>query len=110
MPKRTVLPKPVRRARKRVAAAMDAAEIKVTIRPDQELRALRALELNEDTAEVRVLYFYDTPHLELFNAGVILRARLVKGDQDDSTVKFRPVEAGKISTEWKSLDGFKLEA
>jgi len=60
---------------------------------------------NEDTAEVRVLYFYDT-----FNAGVALRARLVKGDADDSTVKFRPVEAARISRGWEQLEGFKLEA
>jgi hypothetical protein len=91
-------------------AAMDAVEIKVTIRPDQELRAERALEVNEDTAEVRVLYFYDTPDLDLFNAGVALRARLVKGDADDSTVKFRAVEAAHISRDWEQLEGFKLEA
>jgi len=91
-------------------AAMDAVEIKVTIRPDQELRAERTMELNEDTADVRVIYFYDTPHLDLFNAGAVLRARLVKGDDDDSTVKFRPVEAAKISKDWKQLKGFKLEA
>ena len=91
-------------------AAMDAVEIKVTIRPDQELRAECAMELNEDTAEVRVIYFYDTPRLALFDAGIMLRARLVKGDDDDSTVKFRPVEAAKISEEWKQLKGFKLEA
>jgi len=97
-------------ARVREMAAMDAVEIKVTIRPDQELRAERAMELNEDTAEVRVIYFYDTPRLALFEAGVTLRARLVKGDDDDSTVKFRPVEAAKISEEWKPLKGFKLEA
>jgi hypothetical protein len=68
------------------------------------------MELNEDTAEVRITYFYDTPQLDLFDAGVVLRARLVKGDDDDSTVKFRPVEAEKISNEWKQLKGFKLEA
>ena len=67
-------------------ADMHAVEIKVTIRPDQELRAERTMELNEDTADVRVIYFYDTPHLDLFNAGVALRARLVKGDDNDSTV------------------------
>ena len=102
------------RARKAVAMdgveIMDAVETKVTIRPDQELRAERAMELNEDTAEVRVLYFYDTPRLALCDAGVTLRARLVKGDDDDSTVKFRPVEAAKISEEWKQRKGFKLEA
>jgi hypothetical protein len=91
-------------------AAMDAVEIKVTIRPDQELRAERAMEVNEDTADVRLVYFYDTPDLALFKAGVALRARLVKGDADDSTVKFRPVEAAAISTDWRRLKGFKLEA
>jgi len=89
---------------------MDAVEIKVTIRPDQELRAERAMEVNEDTAEVRVVYFYDTPNLDLFNAGVALRARLVKGDADNSTVKFRPAEAARISQDWRRLEGFKLEA
>ena len=66
-------------------AAMDAVEIKCTIRPDQELRAERAMEVDEDTADVRLVYFYDTPDLDLFKAGVVLRARLVKGDADDST-------------------------
>ena len=101
------------RARKSISheiASMDSVEIKVTIRPDQELRAERAMAINEDTAEVRILYFYDTPQLDLFNAGVALRARLVKGDKDDSTVKFRPVEATNIVDEWKQLEGFKLEA
>jgi hypothetical protein len=91
-------------------SGLDAVEIKVTVRPDQELQALRALELDEDSAEVRVIYFYDTPKLELFNAGIALRARLVKGDDDDSTVKFRPVESRDIAPEWRETEGFKLEA
>ena len=91
-------------------SAMDACEIKVTIRPDQELRAERAMELNEDSADVRVIYFFDTPGLDLFKSGIALRARLVKGAGDDSTVKFRPVEAAKVSGDWKKLAGFKLEA
>jgi hypothetical protein len=90
--------------------AVDAVEIKVTIRPDQELQALRELKLDEDSAEVRVIYYYDTPALELFNAGLTLRARLVKGEDDDSTVKRRPIEADKISPQWREKDGFKLEA
>ena len=85
-------------------------EIKVTIRPDQELQALRTLELDEDSAEVRLLYFYDTVNLDLFNAGVVLCARLVKGDADDSTVKVRPVDPANVSSSWTELEGFKLEA
>ena len=61
-------------------AAMDAVEIKLTIRPDQELLAERAMAVEEDTADLRLIYFFDTPDLDLFKAGVVLRARLVKGD------------------------------
>jgi hypothetical protein len=91
-------------------AGMDAVEIKCTIRPDQELRAERAMEVDEDTADVRLVYFYDTAELDLFNAGVVLRARLVKGDADDSTVKIRPVKPASIPKDWQQLKGFKLEA
>ncbi|NEX92504.1 hypothetical protein [Caulobacter sp. 17J65-9] len=93
----------------RISDDVDAVEIKVTIRPDQELRAERALEVDADTAEVRVIYFFDTPKLDLFNAGVSLRARLVKGDDDDSTVKFRPVEPEAVPAKWRDEVGFKLE-
>lgn len=91
-------------------AGVDAVEIKVTIRPEEELRAERALQVDEDTAEVRVIYFYETAGLALYEAGIALRARLVKGDDDDSTVKFRPIEPTRISPEWRALDDFKLEA
>jgi hypothetical protein len=37
-------------------------------------------------------------------------ARLVKGDDDDSTVKFRPIDATTLSKDWQRLNGFKLEA
>jgi hypothetical protein len=90
-------------------AGVAGVEIKVTLRPDEELRGIRALELNEDSAEIRVIYFYDTPDLILFNAGVLLRARLVKGENDDSTVKIRPVDPAKVPQDWTELPGFKLE-
>jgi len=91
-------------------AGIDAVEIKVTIRPDQELRAVRAMEVNEDTADIRLIYFYDTPDLDLFESGIALRARLVKGDDDDSTVKFRTEKRAEIAQEWQEMEGFKWEA
>lgn len=93
-----------------IFAGMDAVEIKVTVRPDQELRAERAMQVNEDTADVRLIYFYDTPDLDLFNAGIALRARLVKGDDDDSTVKFRSDKVASVAPHWARDKGFKLEA
>ncbi len=91
-------------------SSVAAVEIKVTVKPDEELKAVRAMELNEDSAEVRIIYFYDTPKLKFFNAGTVLRARLVKGDDDDSTVKVRPIDPAKVSEEWRNLEGFKVEA
>jgi hypothetical protein len=93
-----------------IFAGMDAVEIKVTIRPDQELRAERTMQVNEDTADVRLIYFYDTPDLDLFKAGIALRARLVKGDDDDSTVKFRSDKVTRVAPHWQRDEGFKLEA
>lgn len=91
-------------------SAIKAVEIKVTVRPDQELRALRAFKVDEDSAEVRIIYFYDTPRLTLFDGGVVLRSRLVKGDADDTTVKIRPVVPSRIPPSWLRVRGFKLEA
>ena len=101
---------PTTRTRTRDSSGVAAVEIKVTVKPDEELKAVRAMELQEDSAEVRVIYFYDTPKLKLFDAGTVLRARLVKGDDDDSTVKVRPIDPAKVSNEWRSLEGFKVEA
>jgi adenylate cyclase class IV len=91
-------------------AGTRAVEIKVTIRTDQQLHAVRLFELERGDGEAREVYFFDTPQLDLFRQGVILRARLVKGGKDDSTVKIRPVDPAKIVDDWKKRSGFKLEA
>jgi hypothetical protein len=91
-------------------AAMDAVEIKLTIAPDQELLAERAMNVSQEAADVWRVYFYDTPNLELFKAGVVLRARLQKDDDDDSTVKFRAVDAAAVPDNWQRSRGFKREA
>ena len=92
------------------AAGVAAVEIKVTIRPDEELKAERTFELDEESAEVRIIYFYDTPKLDLFTRGVVLRSRLVKGDVDDSTIKVRPIDPTQVSEAWRKTPGFKVEA
>jgi hypothetical protein len=89
---------------------ISAVEIKMTVRTDQEMYAVRALDLDFDDAEVRELYFFDTPELALFEQGLILRARLIQDDDDDSTVKIRPVDPAVIPDKWRTVEGFKLEA
>jgi hypothetical protein len=91
-------------------AGADGVEIKATIPEAQIDAALRryGLEPNEDTG--RFIYFFDTPELELFRAGVIARARRVVGRGHDSTIKFRPVEPEKVPALWRKYRGFKIEA
>jgi len=43
------------------------------------------------------------------SAGTILRARSVHGDDDDSTVKIRPLTADEVDPAWFADAGFKCE-
>jgi hypothetical protein len=94
----------------RKLAGVDTIEVKVTI-PDALIdTALNRYKLTIDNDEERYIYFFDTPNLDLFKAGMIARARRIVGGQDDSTVKFRPVVPSEVSTDWRKFTGFKLEA
>jgi len=99
------------------AAAFDVSvagaarvEIKVTILDQEREKAIQALGLDLARAEARSIFFFDSPRLGLFNAGVILRARQIDGKPDDSTVKIRPVDPKTLDPQWLAADGFKLEA
>ncbi len=85
------------------------AELKVSIDPAQIRRARSRLGLRNDAAETRRIWFYDTPWLELFDGGAILRGREIDGDDDDSTVKLRPLDAAALGAGWLAKDGFKCE-
>ena len=85
-------------AKGQVAEAMagaDGVEIKATIADHQVEDAMRLYGLQKDDNE-RYIYFFDTPELELFEAGIIGRARRVIGGKHDSTIKFRPVDPATV--------------
>jgi hypothetical protein len=48
--------------------------------------------------------------LPLLDAGVILRVRENAGDDDDSTVKLRPVERSQLTGTWRTSDKLRVEA
>ncbi len=73
------------------------------------MQALKAYKLRLSENE-RYIYFFDTPQLELFEMGVIARARRIVGGQHDSTIKFRPVDPATIPALWRKYRGFKIEA
>ena len=70
----------------------DSVELKLTV-PDTERRsAVTALGLDPLDAQLRQIWFLDTPTLDLDKAGVVARVRRIQGRPHDSVVKLRPVE------------------
>jgi len=55
-----------------------------------------ALGLDPLDAYLREVFCFDTPDLDLERAGLVSRARRSQDRPDDSVVKLRPVEPGKL--------------
>ena len=85
------------------------AEVKLTIAPAHIRRARSRLRLDNAASEERSIWFYDTWSLDGLDAGLILRARDIRGDDDDSTVKLRPLAADEVDASWFDVEGFKCE-
>src|SRR5215211_5964509 len=69
----------------------DSTELKLTV-PDSEQRStVAALGMDPLDAQIRQVYFFDTPDLALNRQGLVVRARRVQQRGDDSVVKLRPV-------------------
>lgn len=90
-------------------AAEPKAELKVLIEPSHIRRARYRLSLWNDQSQTREIWFFDTPSLDLLDAGAILRARDVTDDDDDSTVKLRPFVLADLAPQFRALDGLKCE-
>jgi hypothetical protein len=74
----------------------DSVELKLTV-PDSERRStVTALGMDPLNAQIRQVYFFDTPDLALNNHGVVVRARRVQGRGDDTVVKLRPIVPGQL--------------
>lgn len=94
----------------RLMAGVGSVEIKATVPEKQVEAALARYQLKPGDDDQRFVYFFDTPALSLYEAGVIARARRVVGGEHDSTVKFRPVDPETVPATWRKYKGFKIEA
>jgi len=89
--------------------AADSVELKLTIEEEHQLAALHGLQLDPLDAQVRQVYFFDTPDLALNRVGVVVRARRVQGKGDDTVVKLRPVIPDQLSPTWRKSPNFVVE-
>jgi hypothetical protein len=74
----------------------DSVELKLTV-PDSERRStVTTLGMDPLDAQLRQIYFFDTPDLALNKHGVVVRARRVQQRGDDTVVKLRPIVPGEL--------------
>jgi hypothetical protein len=87
----------------------DSVELKLTV-PELDLRStVSALGMDPLDAQIRQVFFFDTPDLALNAAGVVVRARRVQNKGDDSVVKLRPVVPEELPAKLRRSPGFNVE-
>jgi hypothetical protein len=84
-------------------------ELKLSIPATGHRATIKSLKLDPVEAQPRQAYFFDTPNLDLFKAGVVVRARRIQGGRGDTVVKLRPVEPDQVDPELRRSASFKIE-
>jgi hypothetical protein len=88
---------------------VDSVELKLTLPESQQLSAAAALGIDALDAQIRQVFFFDTPELALNDAGVVVRARRVQRKGGDVIVKLRPVVPDDMPKALRKSDGFNIE-
>lgn len=87
----------------------DSVELKVTVPEPQQRSTAIALGMDPLEAQIRQVYFFETPDLQLNDHGVVVRARRIQGKGADSVVKLRPVVPAELPADVRTLAGFRVE-
>jgi hypothetical protein len=87
----------------------DSVELKLTVPEPHQRSTITALELDPLEAQIRQVFFFDTPKLELDAKGVVVRARRIQGKGGDSIVKLRPVTPSELPAELRRSGAFRVE-
>jgi hypothetical protein len=87
----------------------DSVELKVTLPESEHLSAARALGLDPLEAQIRQIFFFDTPDLQLQQAGLAVRARRIQGRSGDSVVKLRPVVPDELPEDTRRSASMNVE-
>ena len=87
----------------------DSVELKLTLPTAAVRDAARVLDIDPLNAQIRIVSFFDTPELDLYKSGVVVRARRIQGKAGDSVVKLRPVVPDQLAPEIRDRPGFGVE-
>jgi hypothetical protein len=87
----------------------DSVELKLTVPETDQRSTVEALGMDPVDAQIRQVFFFDTPDLALNQAGVVVRARRVQRKGDDSVVKLRPVVPVELPGKLRRSPAFGVE-
>jgi hypothetical protein len=87
----------------------DSAELKLTVPESEHRAATVALGVDPLDAQIRQVYFFDTPDLVLDKSGIVVRARRVQARGDDTVIKLRPVAPGDVPESLRELPNLVVE-
>jgi hypothetical protein len=87
----------------------DSVELKLTVPELHHRSTVAALGMDPLQAEIRQVFFFDTPDLALDRQGVVVRARRIQGRDDDSVVKLRPVVPAELPAALRRSPNFVVE-
>jgi hypothetical protein len=90
-------------------AGADSVELKLTVPEVSQRSGIRALDLDPLRAQIRQVFFFDTPKLSLDRKGLVVRARRIQGKGNDSVVKLRPVVPKELSKSLRASPDFAVE-
>ena len=94
---------------RRLVKGSDSIELKLTVPETQYRSGAVALGVDPLEAQIRQVFFFDTPDLALNRAGLVVRARRVQGREHDSVVKLRPVVPADLPASLRKLPEFVVE-
>jgi hypothetical protein len=92
-----------------LAQDADSVELKVTVPDSYRRDTVLALDMDPLDAQIRLVYFFDTPDLRCNEHGLVVRARRSQGRGDDSVVKLRPVVPSELPPKVRNSDNVTVE-
>jgi hypothetical protein len=87
----------------------DSVELKLTVSESDQRSTVAALGMDPLDAQIRQVFFFDTPDLTLNDSGLVVRARRVQGRTADTVVKLRPVVPSELPTKLRSSPNLVVE-
>ena len=87
----------------------DSVELKLTVPEPDQRSTVHALGLDPLEAQIRQVFFFDTPALALDRQGLVVRARRSQKKPDDTVVKLRPVVPSELPRALRRSPSFGVE-